>query len=176
MRTPSGSRRGEARAIHSANLSWNGPGLTDIDYLAARGMSCSQLGSALERLKFGQDRNVYRRCVELASDKFLRRMKRPARRSLVAAALREFLNDQCLACGGRSSVTLNGGASIHCADCEGSGLRKYADAECAQAASVKISCWAHYKDDYNVILDCLRSAIGAHRNDVTRALSDAATV
>lgn len=175
MRTSYGFRRGEARAIRSTNLSWSESGLSDIEYLTARGMSCFELGAALERLKFSQDYSVYERCVELTSDKFQRRARRPARRSLVTAALREYLNDQCVACGGRGLIALGDNASINCMDCKGGGLRNYDKAERAHAASVKLSCWAHYQDDYDVILDCLRSAAGAHRKDMTRKLADTAT-
>ena len=96
-----GSRRREARAINSRNLASSESAYADIDYLTARGMSHSPLGSVLERLKFGMDRSVYGESAELLSEKFSRRMKRTVRKGLVHAALREFLDDQCAVCRGR---------------------------------------------------------------------------
>jgi hypothetical protein len=54
-----GSRRREARAINSRNLQWSETDFADVDYVAARAMSGSPLGSSLERLKVGMDRSAY---------------------------------------------------------------------------------------------------------------------
>jgi hypothetical protein len=66
-----GSRRREARAINSRNLQWSETDFADVDFVAARAMSGSPLGSSLERLKFGLDRSAYGSCAELLAEKFL---------------------------------------------------------------------------------------------------------
>lgn len=167
-----GSRRREARAINSKNLSWVKSGFSDVDYLAARGMSGSPLGANLERLKYGLDRGAYRACVELLSEKFRRRAHKPAPASLVHATLHEFLDDQCTVCGGACSSHANALPATQCQACEGSGERQYTDAERAHAASVTLASWSRHERDYLVLLDCIRSTIGAHRKGLTMALSD----
>ena len=168
-----GTRRREARAINSRNLKWSESGLSDIDYLAARGMSGSPLGSCLERLKFGLDRSVYGSCAELLAEKFLCRTRRTARKSLIHAALHEYLDDQCIACGGKSLAPAESGQPAECAACKGSGGRAYTEVERAHMASISIDSWGRHEPDYLLLLDCLRSAVGSHRGGMTRALSDA---
>lgn len=165
-----GSRRREACAINSRNLSWAESRLTDIDYVAARGMSGSSLGSCLERLKFGLDRSVYGSCAELLAEKFLRRTRRTARKSLIQAALHEYLDDQCAACGGNELAPAD--SSKPCEACEGGGSRTYTQAERAQMASITVDSWRRHEADYLLILDCIRSAARSHGKGMARVLSD----
>lgn len=166
-----GSRRREARAINSLNLSWTSSGCSDVDYLAARGMSRSTLGATLERLKYGQDSSVYRACVGLLSDKFSRCTRRAARLGMVHAALHEFLDDQCRACRGGTPAYEDDRESV-CDVCQGSGKRQYSAAERAQASSVKLSSWRHHESDYTALLDCIHRAVHTHRKGLAMALAD----
>lgn len=168
-----GSRRREARAINSINLKWSELDCVDIDYVAARGMSGSPLGSCLERLKFGLDRSVYGSCVEMLAEKFQRRTRRVVRRSLVHAALHEYLDDQCLACAGRSDEPRTIDGMSGCRTCGGMGIRPYAAAERAHMASIAVDSWRRHEADYLLILDCIRSATESHRKGMARALSNA---
>ena len=167
-----GSRRREARAINSRNLQWSETGFADVDYVAARAMSGSPLGSSLERLKFGMDRSTYGSCVELLAGKFLRRTRRAARMSLIHAALHEYLDDQCTVCGGKESVAADSDDSAECAACD-SGGRIYTVTERARMSSIAVDSWRWHEADYLLILDCIRSATGSHRKGMARALSDA---
>ena len=172
MNRLSGTRRREARAINSRNLQWSESGLSDIDYVAARAMSGSPLGSSLERLKFGLDRSVYGVCAELLADKFLRRTRRTARKSLIHAALHEYLDDQCSVCGVKESAAADSDGATECAACDGSGSRFYTESERARMASIAVASWRWYEADYLVILDCIRTASGSHRRGMARVLSD----
>ena len=165
-----GTRRREARAINSRNLQWSESDLSDVNYVAARAMSGSPLGSSLERLKFGLDRSVYGMCAELLADKFLRRTRRTARKSLIHAALHEYLDDQCAACGGNELAPAD--SSKPCEACEGGGSRTYTQAERAQMASITVDSWRRHEADYLLILDCIRIASGSHRRGMARVLSD----
>jgi hypothetical protein len=167
-----GSRRREARAINSRNLQWSESDFADVDYVAARAMSGSPLGSCLERLKFGLDRSVYGSCAELLAEKFLRRTRRAARKSLIHAALHEYLDDQCAVCRGKESAPANCDDAAGCMACDGSGSRGYTEAERARMASIAIDSWRRHQADYLLILDCIRSATGSHRKGMARALSD----
>lgn len=167
-----GSRRREARAINSRNLQWSEAGNADVDYVAARAMSGSPLGSCLERLKFGLDRSVYGSCAELLAEKFLRRTRRTARKSLIHAALHEYLDDQCAVCGGKESAAADSDETAECAACEGSGSRIYTEAERARMASIAAPSWRRHEVDYLLILDSIRSASGSHRKGMARTLSD----
>jgi hypothetical protein len=167
-----GSRRREARAINSRNLRWSETDFADVDFVAARAMSGSPLGSNLERLKFGLDRSVYGSCAELLAEKFLRRTRRTARKSLIHAALHEYLDDQCAACGGKELAPADSDDSAGCVACDGSGSRTYTGAERAGMASIAVASWRRYEADYLLILDCIRSATGSHRKGTARALSD----
>src|SRR5579864_9300768 len=149
-----GSRRREARAINSRNLQWSESDLADIDYLGARGMSGSPLGANLERMKYGLDRSVYSSCVDLLSEKFQRRTRNRACKSLVHAALHEFLDDQCPACSGRAVIEAGDAETPDCAACDGSGHRRYTDVERAHAASVSIGSWRRHERDYLELVDC----------------------
>ena len=166
------SRRREARAINSRNLKWSDSDYSDVEYLAARGMSGSPLGSCLERLKFGLDRNAYGPCAELLAEKFLKRTRRTARKGMVHAALHEYLDDRCATCGGRSVdpdvVDVGGG----CGRCQGTGIRSYAAAERAHMASIAVESWRRYEPDYLILLDCLRKAVASHRRGMSSALAD----
>ncbi len=164
------SRRREARAINSGNLSWSESAFADVDYVVARGMSGSELGSKLERLKYGMDRSAYGPCADLLSEKFSRRTKGSARRSLVHAALHEYVDDQCAVCGGRNTDAVEG--AIGCLACKGTGLRTYTDAERAHMASIAAGAWRKNEPDYLILLDCLRSAVAAHRRGMSRVLAD----
>ncbi|MFM0399670.1 hypothetical protein PQR37_10385 [Paraburkholderia nemoris] len=165
-----GSRRREARAINSRNLQWFDAGYADVDYVAARAMSGSPLGSCLERLKFGLDRSVYGSCAELLAEKFLRRTRRTARKSLIHAALHEYLDDQCAVCGGNELAPAD--SSKPCEACEGGGSRTYTQAERAQMASITVDSWCRHEADYLLILDCIRSAARSHGKGMARVLSD----
>lgn len=167
-----GSRRRETRAINSRNLQWSETDFADVDYVAARAMSGSPLGSSLERLKFGMDRSVYGSCVELLAEKFLRRTRRAARMSLIHAALHEYLDDQCTVCGGKESVAADNDAAAKCAACDG-GARTYTATERARMSSIAADSWRRHEADYLLIRDCIRSATGSHRKGMARALSDA---
>ncbi|WP_146120206.1 hypothetical protein [Paraburkholderia sp. BL21I4N1] len=169
-----GSRRREARAINSRNLSWSETDCSDVDYLAARAMSGSPLGSILERLKFGGDASVYGACADLLSEKFSRRTKRSARKSLVHAALHEYLDDRCVVCTGRSAEPEAIDAVSGCVICKGTGFRPYGTAERAHMASIAVDSWRRYEADYLTLLDCLRSAADSHRRGMDAALADPA--
>lgn len=165
-----GSRRREARAINSRNLKWSESDYSDVDYLAARGMSGSPLGSCLERLKFGLDRSAYGPCAELLAEKFLKRTRRTARKGMVHAALHEYLDDRCAACGGNELALAD--SSKPCEACEGGGSRTYTEAERAQMASITVDSWRRHEADYLLILDCILSAARSHGKGMARALSD----
>jgi hypothetical protein len=171
MISPIRSRRHEARAVNSRNLSWAESHISDVDILTARGMSGSSLGADLERLKYGYDQNAYRACVDQLSTKFQRSHRRRASASLVHTALHEFLDDLCPDCGGRTSIQLDVDEFANCAACNGTGQRRYTDAERAHASSVRLSAWSHHERDYLALLDCIRTAIGAHRRGMAEALS-----
>jgi hypothetical protein len=166
-----GSRRREARAINSRNLQWSETDLADVDYLAARAMSGSALGSCLERLKYGMDRSVYGSCAEMLGEKFLRRTRRSARMSLIHAALHEYLDDRCAVCGGKELAGADCDDAAQCVACDGSGSRAYTGVERARMASVAADSWRRHEADYLLILDCIRTAAGSHRKGMARALS-----
>jgi hypothetical protein len=168
-----GSRRREARAINSRNLQWSETDFADVDFVAARAMSGSPLGSSLERLKFGLDRSAYGSCAELLAEKFLRRARRAARMSLIHAALHEYLDDKCAVCGGKELAPVDSDDTAQCLACDGSGGRTYTEAERARMGSIAVDSWRRHEADYLLILDCIRSATGSHRKGMTRALSDA---
>ncbi|MBN3788305.1 hypothetical protein [Burkholderia sp. Ac-20353] len=166
------SRRHEARAVNSRNLSWAESHMTDVDVLTARGMSSSALGADLERLKYGYDRGVYHACVDQLCAKFKRRNRCCVSTSLVHAALHEYLDDRCTECGGSSMIQIDIDEFSSCADCNGSGLRRYTDAERAHASSVRLSAWSHHERDYLELLNDIENAVGAHRRGMSEALSE----
>jgi hypothetical protein len=168
------SRRHEAHAVHSNNLAWSGHRIQDIDVLTARGMSGSSLGADLERLKYGFDRSAYQPCVDQLSAKFQHRTRRRASVSLIHAALHEFLDDRCTSCGGRAAVQTNVDEFACCDICNGTGQRRYTDAERAHACSVKVSTWPHHERDYLEVLDSIHRAVGKHQVGMTRALAEPA--
>jgi hypothetical protein len=167
-----GSRRREARAINSRNLQWSETDFADVDFVAARAMSGSPLGSSLERLKFGMDRSAYGPCAELLADIFLRQTRRSARMSLIHAALHEYVDDQCAVCGGKELAPTDIDAAAQCVACGGSGSRTYTGAERARMANIAVDSWRRHEADYLLILDCIRSAVGSHSKGMARALSD----
>jgi hypothetical protein len=165
------SRRHEARAVNSRNLSWSESRIADVDLLTARGMSGSTLGADLERLKYGYDKSAYQACVDGLSMKLQRRSRQRVSASLVHAALHEFLDDICPGCAGRAVIQLEVNEFANCPDCNGTGQRRYTPAERAHASSVRLSAWSHHERDYLELLDCIRAAISAHRNGMAKALS-----
>jgi hypothetical protein len=174
MISPLRSRRHEARAVNSRNLSWAESHVSDIDVLTARGMSGSSLGADLERLKYGYDRSAYEGCVDQLATKFKRSHRRRISINLVHAALHEFLDDICHACGGRATIQLDVDEFSRCDACNGTGQRRHTDADRAHAASVKLFSWRHHEPDYLALLGCIDSAINSHRRGMTRALADIA--
>ncbi|WP_321899140.1 hypothetical protein [Paraburkholderia heleia] len=168
------SRRHEARAVNSRNLSWSESSIADIDVLTARGVSGSTLGADLERLKFGYDKSAYQACVDQLSLKFQRRNWHRVSASLIHAALHEFLDDRCPDCGGRAAIQLDVDEFADCSTCNATGQRRYTDAERAHASSVRLSAWSHHERDYLELLECIRAAVNSHRRGMTRALADAA--
>lgn len=172
MTIPFRSRRHEARAVNSRNLSWASSHVSDIDVLAARGISGSSLGADLERLKYGFDRGAYQSCFEQLTEKFHRRIRHRVSSSFVHTALHEFLDDRCTICGGRASVQIDIYESACCDTCNGTGQRRYTDAERAHACSVKISAWSYHERDYLELIGCIHSAIGAHQRGMAQALAD----
>lgn len=168
------SRRHEARAVNSRNLSWSESSIADIDVLTARGISGSTLGADLERLKFGYDKSAYQACVDQLSMKCQRRSRRRIEVGLVHASLHEFLDDRCPDCGGRAAIQLDVDEFADCSTCNATGQRRYTDAERAHASSVRLSAWSHHERDYLKLLGCIRAAINKHRRGMTQALADTA--
>lgn len=167
------SRRHEARAVNSRNLSWSESRISDVDVLAARGMSGSPLGADLYRLKYGCDRSAYQTCFEHLRLKFIRRRQRLSD-AFVHAALREFLGGHCPDCGGRAAIQIDVAEFARCKACSATGTQRYTDAERARACSVKLAAWCRHERDYLDVLDCIQSAIGVHQGSMSRLLSDAA--
>ncbi|MFB5151652.1 hypothetical protein WJH60_18835 [Burkholderia orbicola] len=164
------SRRREIHAINSHNLSWSESRVSDVDVLAARGMSRSRLGADLYRLKYGFDRSAYEPCFKELRSKFARR-----RQNLPSpyfhAALHEFLDDRCTACGGRMAIPINANEVVACSACNGSGERRYTAEERAAACSVKRSVWPRYERDYLDVLECIHRAVNAHQSGMSRVLA-----
>lgn len=166
-----GFRLKEARAVNSGNLAWSESGYADIDYVVARGMSGDKLGSLLESLKWAQDQRAYGGAVGLLGERFHKRTRRRALKALLHTSIHEWINDGCRECGGRRS----GADRRKCSACNGCGRHPYTDDERAHMASLAAGSWPRHARDYQIILDCLRGAVSAHRAGIARALSEAAT-
>jgi hypothetical protein len=167
------SRRQEARAVNSRNLSWSESRVSDVDVLAARGMSGSPLGANLYRLKYGCDRSAYQTCFAQLRLKFIHRRQRLPD-AFLHAALHEFLDNRCRACGGHSTLQIDVDEFAACGACNSTGIQRHPDAERARACSVKLAAWRRHERDYLDVLDSIESALTSHQGGMSRLLSDAA--
>jgi hypothetical protein len=159
----SGFRRREARAVNSGNLQWRDTGPTDVDYIAARGMSGDPLGALLESLKWGNRHQDYGQSVKLLSERVEQRTRRGVYLPLVHAAIMEWLDEACRRCGGRGIVADKHGVYSECPKCNGTGAHQHTDFERAHAAKLQAGAWKKHERDYENILECLRGAVSSHR-------------
>lgn len=169
MASFSGFRRREARAINSGNLAWSETGPTDVDYVAARGMSGEKLGAILEALKWGNQHKAYGHAVHLLGKRFHERTGRNVLIRLVHAAIHEWMDENCRKCGGRGTITKERGVVVECSKCNGTGVHQHTDYERSHMASLSVAAWKRYEKDYLLVLECLRGAVSVHRVGAMRA-------
>lgn len=169
MASFTGFRRREARAVNSGNLAWSDTGPTDVNYVAARGMSGEKLGAVLEALKWGNQHRSYGRAVYLLGERFHERTGRNVLIRLVHAAIHEWLDENCRKCGGRGSITKERGVVVECSKCNGTGMHQHTDYQRAHMASLSAASWKKHERDYLIVLGCLRGAVSSHRVGAVRA-------
>lgn len=163
MTSFAGFRRREARAVNSGNLRWRDTGPTDVDYIAARGMSGDPLGALLESLKWGNRHQDYAAAVRLLGKRFYERKGRDVLKCLAHTAVREYLDEACRKCGGRAALTDARGILATCPKCNGTGVHQYAEYERAHLSNLAAGSWKKHQKDYEVVLGCLRGAVASHR-------------
>jgi hypothetical protein len=172
MTSFSGFRRREARAVNSGNLKWRDTGPSDVDFVAARGMSGDKLGALLEGLKWANDHKAYGRAVGMLSERVQQRTRRGVYLPLVHSAIYEWLDENCRRCIGRGVVANGRGVYSECPKCSGTAQHQHTDFERASRANLQAGAWAKHEKDYEAILSCLRGAVASHRVGAMRAFGD----
>lgn len=147
-------------AVQSKNLKWESDFVRSIDHLTALGM-CDALGSAALRFKFCNQADAFPRASALLTKRASTRLGKMASyvNPLATAALLEWSFDACIVCKGAGSITLQSGMSCTCSKCSGSGLRRYADFERAQAAGVPVDSWKPRERSFLIVQGVLSGAV-----------------
>lgn len=127
-----------ASALAGSDLSEDPTGESPLDRVRALAFS-DRLGSHLWRLKWAHDAGAYRPAAALLA-KRLRRQHEPREmvERVAEAALREWLDELCPTCGGRGHAVIEGTptAGRTCVPCNGTGLRRYRDADRMRATGL----------------------------------------
>ncbi len=140
-------REGIGRAFNSFDLScreWE----TDIDRIASAAFA-PKLGVLLWRLKFGLDPGAYKPAHKL----LCRRVgaSRDTVRRLCGLAIQEWCMPQCGTCNGARELVIED-RRIVCKECEGTGLRRYADGERERLAGLRAGAWPGWSKQYDQIM------------------------
>lgn len=116
-----------------ASLEWSEERERAIDRVAAAG-KCSRLGVDLWKARYMLESKAYQDCSEGLRLHYLNRYKAESQgiaERIVSECLHEFLGPVCLVCSGRREL-IAGDLKITCAECDGSGLRRYSDVDRAR--------------------------------------------
>ncbi|MPW16922.1 hypothetical protein GCT13_08255 [Paraburkholderia sp. CNPSo 3157] len=159
-------------ATQSSNLRWEADFVRAVDRLTALGLS-DPLGSALWRSKYCNDAASGRRAVLLLTKKVEARLRveRTYAQRLSTAAFREWMLDACDRCAGVGTITDRGHVDT-CPKCNGSGAKRYSDAERALAAGVPVESWSKHAKKFDDVLICLNGASAATAGKVRELLKD----
>jgi hypothetical protein len=116
-----------------ASLEWSEVRERAIDRVAAAG-KCSRLGLDLWKARYLLEVKAYQDVSESLRLHYLNKYKAESQgmaEKIVSACLHEFLGPVCLVCSGRREL-IAGDLKITCAECDGSGLRRYSDLDRAR--------------------------------------------
>jgi hypothetical protein len=116
-----------------ASLEWSEVRERAIDRVAAAG-KCSRLGLDLWKARYLLEVKAYQDVSESLRLHYLNKYKAESQgiaERIVSECLHEFLGPVCLVCSGRRELVV-GDLKITCAECDGSGLRRYSDIDRAR--------------------------------------------
>ena len=155
-------------AMYSRDLAWHPEPEYEkaIDRITALGMADAHggaLGSALVRAKYLHDRSAYTRALYLLVNKCRKRIMLSKSTSYVTmmtrGVMREWIMDACDLCNGACVITQANGVQEQCPRCEGSGLKRYTDAERERNCGLPNGVWSRaHEDVYDQIMVALTGA------------------
>lgn len=150
-----------AGALHANDLTMSPIEERAIDRIAALSQ-VGTLGSAVLRLRYGHDADAYRRLRPVIAKKARRQTNTPENDALLDRlahlVLREWLDDRCQHCHGRTWVQ-RGARRQACRPCGATGGRVVRDIDRALALQLPVDVYAkHWAKRVDRMLDVLRSA------------------
>ncbi|UEC03955.1 zinc finger-like domain-containing protein [Burkholderia vietnamiensis] len=159
-------------ATQSSNLRWEADFVRAIDRLTALGLS-DRLGASLWRAKYCRDVAAGRQAIVLLAKKVegSLRVELSYATKLASAAFKEWMLDACDKCGG-AGTHAEGAHVGTCPKCNGSGVKRYSDAERAIAASLPIESWSKHARNFEQAQICLSGSAAATGGRVRELLKD----